>query len=862
VNVIDISLLTFGELTLRRAGGEPVADSMRKPLLLLAVLAAEAPTSVSRERLLQLLWPTSTTSRARQALNQTLYSLRRALPVDPVIGGALLQLDGAVTSDIMALRHAVVTGDVDTALALNSRPFLEGLSLPGGVEFDHWVDGIRRELDASVTALVLRVAKQTTVADSETMAVRWRQYGERCLTDSLAVREAARQIGLAGNRSAAMQLLQRHANVLLREFEIEVDPETRALIGTLREATADADSCVSRNGVNASNPVAAPDPQNASAQGDSANLGETVRVSSPQRQADRKVNEPLQPTAKASPWRRTVLGIMAVAFALPLLFVLRQATRKQDVGTTGPSLLVAPFRLSGDTVFNYLGSGIAEEIASRLVSMPSVTLYPPSVLHGTQESTALAQARRLGADYLLEGTIRTEHQNGRARARVVSLLISAATGQVVWTWSADRDLDGMLGLQQEIADSTARRVAIAVSAASRRELTTLPTNNPEAFDLYLRALQYLKSGRDGLPEARAVLREVVVLDSNFIAAVARLGETQARMNWYGYDRDPGRLREARRLIERSRRLATRQPEPHLAMAQWRLAASRDYHGAAAHLDTALQLAPANADALLTRANIARRMGRWEASVADYAEAGRLDPAGYTAHLEHGNTLLLMRRYAEARKALEKAQSLAPDAVDPLVWLAAVEVRAAGDSLKAQHLLKNAFEHVNRHVLVARIYLSFPELVRFLPPAGKTIREFALRDAYGDSALLHVLRAHVLQSPERASHLDSASSILLKRISAEPEAFAAYRTLARVRLAQGNPLSAMEAAKSSLRILPASQDAHTAMQALMILAEAELAAGKLDEARSHARQLLDRPSVLTESLVKTDPFWRRLGPLIR
>ena len=263
---------------------------------------------------------------------------------------------------------------------------------------------------------------------------------------------------------------------------------------------------------------------------------------------------------------------------------------------------------------------------------------------------------------------------------------------------------------------------------------------------------------------------------------------------------------------------------------------------------------------MTRANLRRRMGRWTESAADYGEAARLDPTAYGVQLEFGNTLLLMRRYAEARMALEQARLVAPDAVDPIVWLAALAVRERMDTVSARRLINQALPHVNAHALVARIVQSFPELVRAIPDSLRSqMREFSLRDAYGDSALLHVIRAELEPTvPRRRAHLDSAATILAGRIAKNPDALAAHRVLSAVRLAQGNAPEALRLARRALEIMPPSRDAHAAMQGLVILAEAEIRSGARDSARVHLRQLLEQPSVLTPALVATDPVWRLAG----
>lgn len=308
--------------------------------------------------------------------------------------------------------------------------------------------------------------------------------------------------------------------------------------------------------------------------------------------------------------------------------------------------------------------------------------------------------------------------------------------------------------------AAAAMVLVAVRIPARQP--TPPVPDAGAVTLYQRALLYLQNGRDGLPEARELLRAAVSRDSGYAPALARLAEVQARMNWYGYDRDAARMAEARALIDRSAALAPRLAERHLELAHWLLADRRAYVQAARQLDSALLLAGDNVDALMTRANIGRRLGRWSVAADDYARAARLDPGGYAIHLEQGNTLLLMRRYREARGALERARLLAPIAVDPVVWLAAMEVRERWDTAAARRRLEEGLSR-DPAAFAAHRMLAEVRLAQGRP------REAVAR---GRAALLYMPFA-----------TDAHAAMQLLAVLAHGQAAAGERDSARVHLGQ-------------------------------------------------------------------------------
>lgn len=827
--------------------GKPPVLGARKPLALLGIVAVSEPTGISRDQLQLLLWPESSPERARQSISQSLYALRQEFGVTPTTGSAVITLTAGVTSDVARFRVAVEADDVETALTIASRPFFDGVSFPGCVELDQFVDRTRAELERSLVSAMGRSARSSSGSDAATVA-RWTRYADRCIHDSSAVREAAEAIAQRGNRAVALQLLLKHGKALEREMGVGVDGATRRLMATLQRDSGEIALAV---------PAAAA-PSREAAPDHRSRISPATPTLAPA-QSERSDYAPPVPRTRPQRRRRAAGLLLALGLGVFLVVPGRLRGRRPDAPPNA-SLLVAPFTYRGDSSWRYLGRGIAEEIAARLAPMPGAQIYGPSAVHADDPLSARQVGERLNARYVLEGSILAEPRGDTVGVRVTTSLLNTADGRVMWSWTSDRRLDGMLQLQTSIADSAAQEIALTFSDGGRRAMPRLPTVNPAAYDYYLRAREYLRRGRDGLPEARALLGQAIALDSNFAAALARYAETQARMNWYGYDRSPAAMREAQRLIDRSRQFASARAEPYIARAWWLLADHRGYRDAAAQLDSALAISPRDSDALMTRANINRRSGDWPRAADDYREAARLDPSSYAVSLEFGNTLLLMRRFDEARTALEQAQALSPDAVDPPVWLAALMVRERGDTAAARRILQEALPRVNAHYLVARVTQSFPELLRLLPPeTWPRVSEFSLRDAYGDTALMYALRSSRERDPrERQTELDSAATVLRRRLAGEATAFAAHRALAEVLMAQGKPAEALASARRSAELMPADADAYSAVHSQVVLAEAELRSGLRDSARARVQRLLNVPSSLSMAVVAIDPLWKPLG----
>ena len=136
-------LRAFGGLSLEN-GGRPIggAATQRSRLALLVLLAAAGSRGVSRDRLLALFWPDKDTERARAALRQALYALRRdADEPELVLGSTELALNRTVIgSDVLDFDEAVERGDLRRAVDLYAGALLDGVYLRDVPEFERWVD--------------------------------------------------------------------------------------------------------------------------------------------------------------------------------------------------------------------------------------------------------------------------------------------------------------------------------------------------------------------------------------------------------------------------------------------------------------------------------------------------------------------------------------------------------------------------------------------------------------------------------------------------------------------------------------------------------------------------------------------------
>jgi DNA-binding SARP family transcriptional activator len=235
-----LRLTTFGGLSLRGEGGEgATADPPlpRRGLALLALLAAGPDAGVSRDSIVAYLGPESDEEHARNALRQTLFTLRRELRLpDLFAGGAELSLNPAVVStDIRDYDVAEEGGRLEEAVRIYGGPFLDGFHLGGSPEFEHWADRRRAEYARRTAEALEALARASGRRGDHAAATAW--WRRLVATDPLNTRyvlESMAAEAAAGNPAAALRQAQTHEELLRREVGAAPDRALAELAGRIR----------------------------------------------------------------------------------------------------------------------------------------------------------------------------------------------------------------------------------------------------------------------------------------------------------------------------------------------------------------------------------------------------------------------------------------------------------------------------------------------------------------------------------------------------------------------------------------------------------------------------------------------------
>ena len=171
---------------------------------------------------------------------------------------------------------------------------------------------------------------------------------------------------------------------------------------------------------------------------------------------------------------------------------------------------------SGAKEDEYFRDGITEDIVTELSKIAKLEIFPRSEMLAFRDKPVTSQqvSQKLGAAYVLEGSIRRAGN----RVRITAQLVEASTRHSVWAERYDRQLEDVFAIQEEIARSIAQALRITLTPQEEKTIARKLTENPQAYDFYLRGRSYTR--RENMDYALQMFEQAIQLDSNFALAHA------------------------------------------------------------------------------------------------------------------------------------------------------------------------------------------------------------------------------------------------------------------------------------------------------------------------------------------------------
>jgi serine/threonine protein kinase len=348
--------------------------------------------------------------------------------------------------------------------------------------------------------------------------------------------------------------------------------------------------------------------------------------------------------------------------------------------------------LSGVKEDEYFRDGVTEDVITELSKIKTLNIYSrATVLAYRDKPVTPAQiGQQLGAAYILGGSLRRAGN----RLRINAQLVDTRTDFPLWSERYDREMKDVFEVQDEIARKIAEALRVTLSPQEQADLATKPTDNLQAYDLYLRGKGYARRfTRQDLEFAAQMFHNAVDLDPKFALAYAALANVCA-MHHFNHERDQAWIDRARDAAERAAALQPKLPEADVARA-WVLYAAGELEPTIAMVRDAIRRKPdcEGAYYLLGRALFAA--GRYQ-EVADMAD-GAMEVAGedYNVYVPIENALNALgktealRNFQQRRlQALEAQIRQVPEDVRARMMLALLHV-ASGDATEALRELEFA-----------------------------------------------------------------------------------------------------------------------------------------------------------------------------
>jgi serine/threonine protein kinase/Tfp pilus assembly protein PilF len=272
--------------------------------------------------------------------------------------------------------------------------------------------------------------------------------------------------------------------------------------------------------------------------------------------------------------------------------------------------------ISGEKEDEYFRDGITEDIITDLSKIKGLNIFPrPAVLAYRDKSITPAQiGQQLGAAYALGGSVR---RSGN-RLRISAQLADTGTGFPIWSERYDREMKDVFEVQDEIASKIAQALRVTLSPQEQEALAAKPTDNLQAYDLYLRGKSYVRRfQRQDLEFALQMFENAVTLDPNFALAYAAIANACAQNHYY-YARDPVWIERAMKAAETALVLRPDLPEVQVAQA-WILYVKDKYEETVAVLRRVIERKRDCEGAYYLLGRTLFSAGRYQ-DVADIAEA--------------------------------------------------------------------------------------------------------------------------------------------------------------------------------------------------------------------------------------------------
>jgi TolB-like protein/class 3 adenylate cyclase/Tfp pilus assembly protein PilF len=583
-------------------------------------------------------------------------------------------------------------------------------------------------------------------------------------------------------------------------------------------------------------------------------------------------------------------ALLAILSGVAFWFFMRNASSN----LLAKSIAVLPFEnLGADKENAYLADGVQDDILTdltkvadlKVISRRSVAQYRDT----KQTIREIGQALQVG--HILEGSVRKI----AGRIHVTAQLIDTRTQRETWGEKYDRDIADVFQIQSDISQAIVTQLKAALSPAEKAAIEEKPTQDKEAYDLYLRARSLVyefgllsKTAEENATKAVTLLESAIARDPKFTLAYCVLGDAQLILNDTGNGWDKAPLIKAKEAIDAALRISPNSPEAHLILARYLINEIEDNSAGEKELSIAAAGLPGRVDVFNLRAEVEEQRGQWKEALRDREKASELDPRDGDTANDLANLYIDLRRYDNAERLLDHMIATTSQRSTSLFWRSKSEIAIArGDAKAAMAALDSSpnrklglwgLNHMAANVLVMeRNYPKAEEILQTVEETAKTQNVLA---KHGVSPWMRAVTLERLgriarfrgEKEKARGYFEAARPLFEEWLTEGPEPSFwrdshAPACIAEIDAALGRKEDAIREARNALAAWPLSRNAAVSPDLGTLLAIVYVWTGERDAALQQLTELVKLPSSatlypscpagLTAGELKLNPLWDEL-----
>jgi eukaryotic-like serine/threonine-protein kinase len=543
----------------------------------------------------------------------------------------------------------------------------------------------------------------------------------------------------------------------------------------------------------------------------------------------------------------------------------REAADMRARGVSAPAsetrkgIAVLPFENLGDNNSpSYFADGVQDNILTDLGKVRDLKVISRSgvAAYRGKNRNMKQIGRDLGVANVLEGSV----QISGDRVRINAQLIDTQTDTQIWAEQYDRKVEDIFALQSELAQTIAAQLKVTLSTGEKAEIWRQPTQDLQAYDLYLRARAAFRGQGGAIPRENwnvtvTLLNRAIARDPKFTLAYCLLSGVYVLQYRFGEEHSPEYLAAAKDSAETALRLEPNREEARLALARYYYHGLSDYRRTEEELSSIPSSAPHEVEFFTLASLVERRLGQFAASIRDGEKAVELDPQNASLATSLVQTYSGLRRFADSERianaALARLRGANPRGLLLVKNEAALargnveEARAALDSIQDKENMDYQTARLSLY-LIERDYGRAKAFAAKATDEVKRIPDFWL-------TLAAVAHATDNLDEERQANAEAMRTALLA-LGPRPDDPTLLGALSMAEAALGQNEAALRHVRHAAELLPPSVDAVAGPMCEMRLAQVLVMTGDRDGAFDKLDKLVKLPFGLNHGDLKLNPMW--------